>query len=93
MSKDKLLASHTFVFNKGDNSGESLHLTTEFFANGDPITENSGVYINQELTLQSYSNAATLQLTSAGFTSDRLRELADQLDACKKKIVFGLNHE
>lgn len=72
---DKLLKRHVFCFNDEDNGGESLILTTEMYANGDP----DGVYYNQELTLQSYGNSASFNLYSAMFNPENLRRLADEL--------------
>jgi hypothetical protein len=71
---DKMLGKHVFVFNSRDNSGEALMLATEIYTNGDNI------YLQQELTLQSYCNSASFQLTGSPMTPDKLRELADQLE-------------
>ena len=57
---DKKIHSFNFVFNKEDNGGESLMLSTDFFDNGDNITkECDGIYFNQKLKLCSYSNSAS----------------------------------
>ena len=87
MNRDKILTEHYFVFNEEDNSGESLSLTTKFIRNGDPITDKEGVCLNQELTLQSYCNAATFQLSGALFTSENLRKLANELEQERNKLV------
>jgi hypothetical protein len=87
MMTDKILSTHVFVFNKRDNGGESLMLTTKFIANGDDITENEGVYINQELTLQSYSNSASFNLVGCNITPEILRQLANELEVEKNKIL------
>ena len=84
---DKVLSTHVFVFNKGDNGGESLMLTTKFIANGDDITENEGIYINQELNLQSYCNSASLNLFGCNITPEILRQLANELEVEKNKIL------
>lgn len=65
MSKEK----HVFTFNPNSNGGEQLHLTT-FVEAGWP---------NQELSLNSYGNAASFNL---GFlmNPDKLRQLANELD-------------
>lgn len=73
---DKLLAKHQFVFNKHDGGGEALWLTTKVYSNGDP----GGIYLNQDLVLQSYCNSATFNLVGAQVTPELLRELANQLD-------------
>lgn len=83
---DRFLNRHAFVFNKNTNGGESLILQTSFFANGDPITPNDGVCINQKLTLQSYQNSASIELFGAVLTSKNLRQLADELDAVEATI-------
>lgn len=84
---DKLLGIHTFQFGKS-NGGESFTITTKFFANGDRITSCGGVYIIQELTLNSYGNSATFTLCGTPLTPDNLRELADQLDAAREDLIF-----
>jgi len=58
MKEKQLLSQHCFSFNKSDNGGERVSLTTKFIANGDP----NGVFLNQEFSLQSYSNSATINL-------------------------------
>lgn len=83
---DKLLKTHVFCFNPYDNSGEGLFLTTQFFANGDPITDTEGIYLNQELRLQSYCNSASFNLYGAYITPELLRKLADQLEQARNKI-------
>ena len=85
MNKDKLLGKHTFVFNEQDNGGESLSITTEFYANGDPITDKDGVYTNQTLSLQSYCNSADFNLVGATLTPELLRKLANELESLRSK--------
>lgn len=87
MNRDKTLSEHAFVFNKYDNGGESLSLTTKFIANGDPITDKDGIYLNQELSLQSYCNAATFKLCGALFTPENLRNLANELERERNKLA------
>lgn len=82
----KILKRHVFTFNPKDNSGESLSLVTNFIANGDKITKNEGVYINQELTLQSYCNACSFNLIGAAITPEVLRQLANELESERNKI-------
>lgn len=77
---DKSLKKHYFVFNKNDNGGEQLTLTTEYFHNGD---KENGIYTNQQLTLHSYCNEATFSLSGASIDSKALRELANQLDEAR----------
>ena len=78
MSKqDELLARHCFAFNQKDNGGEQVTLTTKFIANGD----KDGVFLNQEISLQSYCNSAQINLCGAFLTPEILRELANQLES------------
>jgi len=87
--KDKVIKTHSFSFDPKNNGGESFILTTKCIANGDP----GGIFLNQELTLQSYGNSATFNLCGTTLTPSSLRVLANQLDIvineamqkCKKK--------
>ena len=64
-----------------DNGGEGLSLTTSYLDNGDDLKEeNDGIFLNQELTLQSYCNSATFNLVGAIFTPEILRDLADRIE-------------
>ncbi len=74
---DQEVAVHTFVFNGNDNSGEQLSLTTRFIDNGD-LRDN--IYLNQELTLQSYCNSVTIFLAGVSVTPDALRQLANEME-------------
>jgi hypothetical protein len=74
---DKKLGEHSFCFNEQDNGGEAFTLTTELYNNGD---EESGYYLNQFLTLQSYCNSASFELVGAQITPKNLRKLADELE-------------
>lgn len=78
--KDKVLNRHVFSFNEKANGGEQLILVTNFHHNGDGP---GGIYTSQELSLQSYCNAATFSLHGAAITPEALRELANQLDRAK----------
>jgi hypothetical protein len=73
--KDKIVFEHSFVVNEGDNGGESLIITTKSINNG------SNTYLNQEITLTSYCNSASFNLSSAVLTPAKLRELANQLES------------
>jgi hypothetical protein len=86
---DKLLATHTFCFNKHDNGGESLVLKTEIYANGDP----GGIFWNQILTLHSYCNSASLTLCGASLTPDVLRDLANQLENIEIEAIHKTKSE
>lgn len=77
----KPISKHTFVFNNEDNGGESLSLTTEFFGNGDP----GEIYSNQILSLQSYGNSASLNLSSVYLSPELLRKLAKGLEGAEIK--------
>ena len=82
-----VLARNAFRFNADSNGGEALILTTEFIANGDNITKKEGVYLNQELTLESYFNSASFNLSGAILTPALLRELADKLEETRNSLV------
>lgn len=77
---------HYFDLTPGLNGGESLSLTTTFHDNGD-----GEYYTNQELTLQSYGNAATFHLCGASLEPETLRRLASELEALyiKTGIIKG----
>ena len=53
----------------------------------DDITEKDGVFVNQELTLQSYCNSATFELIGSPFTPELLRQLANELESNRVKLV------
>ncbi len=74
---EKLISSNTFCFNLKDNGGEQLVLTTKIYGNGDP----GGIFLNQELRLQSYSNSASLHLVGTPLTPSLLRNLANQIES------------
>lgn len=82
--RDKVLTTHTFVFNDRDNSGEGLSIDTSFLDNGD---DKDNIYLNQRITLQSYCNSASFDLFGACLTSEKLRKLADELDSQKAKLT------
>ena len=84
---NKVLKTHTFCFNPNDNGGESLFLTTKFISNGDKITNKDGVYVNQELTLQSYCNSSSINLSGTTLTSENLRKLANQLETERNSLM------
>ena len=87
MKKDKTLAEHVFIFNEEDNGGESVSLITKFIGNGDPVTRKDGVYLNQELTLNSYCNHATFHLSGCSLTPENLRHLANELEEMRNNLV------
>ena len=92
---EKLINRHTFIFNKGDNGGEQLILTTTFFADVDDngnYVEPGNVYRNDELSLQSYCNSASFNLYCSSLTPAILRELADSLEQATndaKQMTLG----
>jgi hypothetical protein len=69
---------HNFVFNKGDNGGEALALTSTFVTNGE-----GEVWAEQELVLHCYANAATIRVMGL-FTPESLRKLAAELEYGQK---------
>lgn len=86
MKNREVIKKHVFEFDTEINSGEGLTLVTEFYANGDPITENNGVYMNQYLTLQSYCNSVTFNLIGIQLTPEKLRQLANELERERQSI-------
>ena len=83
MTIETVAGTHNFVFNNEDNGGESLSLKTLFIANGDP----GEVWTQQTLMLHSYCNSVQLNLFTALFTPERLRKLADELEAAEKSAI------
>lgn len=81
MIENKEIARHTFAFNDKNNGGEQFIITTKVYDNDDSI------YTNQELTLYSYENSASFNLSGAQITPQLLRELANQLDEFKAKLT------
>lgn len=83
----KPIHTHTFIVNPQENSGEQLSILTEFIPNGDPGV----MFINTEITLQSYGNVASFHLCGAQLTPKILRQLADELENANematKKLV------
>ena len=81
---EKILGKHSFEFNK-KGSNDSIVLETTVFDNGDMVTNEShinidfGIYFNQSITLNSYENSATINLSSDFFTPELLEKLAKQL--------------
>ena len=78
---------HTFDLSPMNNGGEAVILTTKFISNGDPISNNSGGYFNQELTLNSYGNSASISLYSGYFIPSTLRKIAKELEILHKKAI------
>lgn len=77
------VARHVFSFNPRDNGGEQLTLVSHIIDNGDVAAgiPKAGVFLNQELSLQSYCNSASFLLFGASLTPDNLRRLANELEA------------
>lgn len=87
INMDRVLATHTISLNPEDNGGEVILLNTLFYANGDPITEKTGVYITQEVTMHSYCNSASFNLIGAHFTPEFLRKWANELEQTRNKLI------
>lgn len=85
--ENKKLFTHVFDFSPNENGGESLTLTTKFFANGDKITRTEGVYLNQILTLNSYGNSASFDLCGINITTESLRQLANELESYRLSLI------
>lgn len=88
MGKAKILSKHEFDFDPKGNGGESLYLNTEIWTNGDAPPDN--LYLQHKLTLMSYGNSATFNLCAMELTPEKLRQLADEIEAkineAKKKV-------
>ena len=80
----KEVARHVYCFNEEDNGGEQLILTTIVY--DDKV---GGIFFNQELTLGSYCNSASFNLTGAQITPKLLRELANQLEEVEQKYYIS----
>lgn len=76
--QDESFKTHSFNLSPKENGGEALYLTTYFMWNGD---DKDGVYTNQELTLSSYGNSASLNLYGIRITPEILRKLANELES------------
>lgn len=81
MKDNSFLGEHTFVFNNEDNGGEQVSLCTRLYDDG-----QGGASYEQELCLDSYSNGASFTLVGAALTPQKLRQLADQLEAFETKV-------
>ena len=68
-----LLGHHHFVFNKGDNGGEGLMISTYLRDEGEFTSTK------QDLSLQSHCNSAHLNLTTC-ISTDTLRQVANDLE-------------
>jgi len=90
---DNVIHIHSFCFNKRDNGGESLTLTTKFYGNGDPPTQAEGVFTNQSIVLQSYCNSASIDLCGVSLTPQILRQFADELEIARNEVVRKLKLE
>jgi hypothetical protein len=84
------LNTHVFNFTPQENGGESLSLTTTIHHNGDVNDDGTlQTYLNQQLTLHSYCNSATFDLSTAILTPDLLRQLANELES----LIVKSNHK
>lgn len=77
------LHKHVFCFDPNNRGGESLLLVTNFIDNGDYKAGlgDTGIFLNQELTLHSYCNSATFNLCGTPLTPENLRKLANELES------------
>ena len=78
-----LLKKIHFVVNPHDNGGEQIIITTEFHDNGD---RKDNIYMQQEITMQSYCNSASISLFGAILSPERLRKMADEIEATMKTL-------
>ena len=77
MQNSELVSCHKFDFNLSSLSDENVWITTEFRANGDP----GCIFVNQIIQMQSNCNDVQLTLRTHCLTPERLRKLADELEA------------
>jgi hypothetical protein len=75
MEKTKQPSHFCYCFNPEDNGGEAITLSTSVEQAG-----TDEALVTQELTLHSYSNWATFQI-SFYLTPDKLRECADKIES------------
>lgn len=94
MPDTKLLHTHRFIFNGFDNGGEQLVLVTRYYHNGDPLVfgedPSTKIFLNQEIRLNSYGNAAVFELTSVVLNPRQLRSLVDQLEGAEHAACVQL---
>lgn len=84
MNSNRLIATHVFNIDENQNGGESLILKTDIFHNGDEGKSEEIIFLNQELTLNSYANSASFNLAGTTLTPKKLRELADSIEKAIK---------
>lgn len=77
---------HTFDVNPYGPGGESLVITTNLRAGHDGIEIE-----NQSITLCSYFNSATFNLSTNALTPTVLRRLADELEAKEQEMSSNWN--
>lgn len=80
---------HTFIFNPTDNSGEELSFVTDITVE---LTnpKKQEITLVHEISLQSYSNLASIVLTGIQITPAKLRLLADELEKEIEFVVTGV---
>ena len=79
-----MVYSDLFIANPQCNGGEAFVVETEVF-------ECDGeFYLNQILSLQSYSNISSINLSGGMLNSKKLRELADRLEGLEKKYDISI---
>lgn len=81
----KILGGNFFYLT--ENGGGSMYIVTNYIADGDPVSENRGYYVNQRLVLSSYGNDASINLFSDSVTPEKLRALADELEQTERRII------
>ena len=70
---------HVFDLTPQHNGGESILLRINYLSYDDEIE-----VLNHILTLQSYQNSASFNLSGGAITPENLRDLADQLERLGK---------
>lgn len=82
---NKVVGQHSFTFNQNNNSGEEVSLDTTMYDNGDGV-----IYYNQEISLQSYCNSASINLVGTQITPNMLRQLANELEKVHNKAELEI---
>lgn len=70
-----------FNVNPQSNGGECVSIDTHIFKN-----EDGGLFLNTEISLQSYCNHAKFLLVGAALSPAILRDLANKLDEKMSKL-------
>lgn len=73
----EIIGKHYFTVNENDNGGEHVCIDTDIYDNGD---KENNIFLNTRITVNSYSNGASISLCGSPLTPEILRKLANELD-------------